>query len=71
MPESYNCEIKFSQFKREITGCSNELVKTGKQYINQADTTMVTDEINMVVVKVNDIINESIRLLLKKINMLY
>lgn len=69
--ESYNCEVRFSHFKREIIGCSDELVKIGEQYISQADTTMATDEINMVVVKVNDAINESIRLLLKEINMLY
>ena len=69
--ESYNCEIKFSQFKQEITGCSSELVKIGKKYISQADTAMATDEINLIVVKVNDVINESTRLLLKEINMLY
>lgn len=69
--ESYNCDIKLNYFKQEMKNCSDNLVKIGRQYINQADTTMATDETNKTVIKANEVIEESIKLLLMEINTLY
>lgn len=54
-----------------MKNCSDNLVKIGRQYLNQADTTMATDEINTTVIKANKVIEESIGLLLKEMNALY
>jgi len=69
--EIYSCDIELNQLKKEISNCSDNLVKIGKQYINQADTTMATDEINNSVIKTNKVIDECIRKLLKETNALY
>lgn len=69
--ESFNCDIQLKHFKQEMKNCSDNLVKTGQQYLNQADTTMATDEINKTVIKANEVIDESIRLLIKEMNTLY
>ncbi len=69
--ESFNCDIKLMHFKQEMKNCSDNLVKIGQQYLNQADTTMATDEINKTVIKANEVIDESIRLLIKEMNTLY
>lgn len=71
MLESFNCDIKLTYFKQEMKNCSDNLVKIGRQYLNQADTTMATDEINTTVIKANKVIEESIGLLLKEMNTLY
>lgn len=71
MLEIYSCDIELSQLKKEISNCSDNLIKIGKQYISEADTTMATDEINDIVVKTNTAIDECIRLLLKEMNTLY
>ena len=69
--ESFNCDIKLNQFKQEIMNCSDNHVKIGQQYLHQSDTTMATDEINRIVIKVNNVIDESIKLLMKEMNTLY
>lgn len=71
MLEIYSCDIELSQLKKEISNCSDNLIKIGKQYISEADTTMATDEINDIVIKTNTAIDECIRLLLKEMNTLY
>ena len=71
MLEIYNCDIELNQLKKEISNCSDNLVKIGNQYIGQADTTMATNEINNIVIKTNTIIDECIRKLLKETNALY
>lgn len=71
MLEAFNCDIKLTYFKQEMKNCSDNLIKIGEQYLNQADTTMATDEINKTVIKANDAIDKSIRLLLKEMNKLY
>lgn len=68
---SYNCDIKLNQFKQELILYSDNLVRIGNKFINQPDTTMVTDEINKTVRKTNKAIDESIKLLLVEINTLY
>lgn len=69
--EIYSCDIELSQLKKEISQCSDSLIKIGKQYIGQADTTMATDEINNIVIKTNTAIDACIKLLLKEMNTLY
>lgn len=69
--ESYNCDIKLTQFKQEMKDCSDNLVKIGKHYLNQVDTTMATDEINKTVIRASKVMEESIWLLLKEMNTLY
>ena len=69
--EIYNCDIELNQLKKEISNCSNNLVKIGEHYIRQADTTMATDEINDIVIKTNTAIDECIKMLLKEIDVLY
>lgn len=71
MLEYYNCDIKLSQFKQEMSNFSNSLVKIANQYLNQADTSMATDEINNMVIKANEVADNSIKLLLKEMNALY
>ncbi len=67
----YNCDIKFRQFMTVVNNCSKEFINIGNKYINQADTTKATVEINNVVIKTNEAIDESIMLLLNEINTLY
>lgn len=69
--KSFNCDIKLTHFKQEIKNCSDNLVKIGEQYLNQVDTTMATNEINKTVIKANELIDESIKLLIKEMNTLY
>lgn len=69
--EIYSCDIELNQLKKEITNYSDNLVEIGNQYINQADTSKATDEINSIVVKANMAIDECIRLLLKEVSTLY
>lgn len=71
MLEIYNCDIELNQLKKEISNCSDNLVKIGNQYIGQADTTMATNEINNIVIKTNTAIDECIRKLLKEMDALY
>lgn len=69
--EIYCCDIELNQLKEDIFNCSNTLVEIGKQYINQVDTTMATDEINSIVGTSKKVIDECIRKLLKEMDALY
>lgn len=71
MLEIYSCDIELNQLKKEISNCSDSLVKIGKHYIGQADTTTATDEINDIVIKTSTAIDECVRTLLKEIDKLY
>ena len=67
----YSCNIKLSQLKKDLSDYSDNLVKIGNKYIKQENTSIATEEINNIVIKVNVAIDESIKFLLKEMSTLY